>query len=225
MASPEEFLANLFSSLGPVGAVLTLYLIFVLDATLFPALPPLFIVIFYTAYAPVIGPVPWGITLVSVAVAGEVSGNLLLYLVVRRFLVDPSRMPKRIERLMAGWVHFLVVSDERVILLNRIAPVVPLVGAFIAVMRWDLRRSLAYVALGAAGYYAVVVALVGLLGVVLSRTEATVAAIVLVTLIVGISFAAAQLRRRRILRSPLTAGQDGPEAADPSGPPRPPRTG
>lgn len=222
MASPDEFLASLFSSLGPVGAVLALYLIFVLDATLFPALPPLFIVIFYTAYAHVIGPLPWGITLVSVAVAGEVTGNLLLYVAVRRFLVDPRRMPKRIERLMAGWVQFLVVSDERVILLNRIAPVVPLVGAFIAVMRWNLRRSLAYVALGAAAYYAVVVALVGLLGVVLSRTEATIAAIVLVLLIVGISFAAAQLRRRRIFRSPSTVGNREPGAVDPTRPPRPP---
>jgi membrane protein YqaA with SNARE-associated domain len=222
MASVDEFLAGLFSSLGPAGAIIALYLIFLLDATLFPALPPLFIVLFYTAYAGVIGPVPWAVTLVAIAVAGEVSGNFLLWLVVRRLLVRPNRMPKRIERLMAGWVNFLVVSDERVILLNRIAPVVPLVGAFIAVMRWDLRRSLAYVALGAAAYYAVVVALVAVLGVVLSRTEATIAAILFVLAIIGISFAASHVRRRRILTRPSTAGTDGPPARGPAGPSRPP---
>src|SRR5207249_9507820 len=38
---------------------------------------------------------------------------------------------------------FLGVPDERAILLNRIAPVVPFVGAFIATLRWNYRRSMA----------------------------------------------------------------------------------
>jgi len=222
MASVGDVLAGLFALLGPVGAVLALYLIFVLDATLFPALPPLFIVLFFTSYAGVFGPVTWGVILVAIAVAGEVSGNLLLYFVVRRGLVAPSRMPKRIERLMAGWVNFLVVSDERVILLNRIAPVVPLVGAFIAVMRWDLRRSLAYVAVGAVAYYALLVALVGALGIVLSPSQATITAIGLVVAIIGMSFAASYTRRRRILSRTSAARTDGPRAGGPSGPSGPP---
>jgi len=218
MASVGEFLGALFAFLGPAGAVLALYLIFVLDAALFPALPELFIVVFFAAYAGIVDPVTWGLVLVAVAAAGEVTGNLLLYLVVRRGLVAPNRMPKRIERLMAGWVKFLVVSDERVILVNRIAPVVPLVGAFIAVMRWDLSRSLAYIAIGAIVKYAFLLALIGALGVVLSPAQATIATIGLVVAIVGVSLAVSYVRRRRILSRTSAARTDDPRAGGPSGP-------
>jgi len=218
MASVGDFLAALFAFLGPAGALLALYLIFVLDAALFPALPEIFIVVFFTAYAGVVDPFTWGALLVAIAAAGEVTGNLLLYLVVRRGLVAPDRMPKRIERLMAGWINFLVVRDERVILVNRIAPVVPLVGAFIAVMRWDPRRSLAYVAVGAIAKYAFLVALVAVLGVVLSPAAATIAAIALVVAVVGISLAASYVRRRRIISRSAVARTDGPRPGGPSGP-------
>ena len=40
------------------------------------------------------------------------------------------------------------VSDERIILVNRVVPVVPLMGAFIATMKWDPRKSLFYVFIG-----------------------------------------------------------------------------
>ncbi len=218
MASVGDILAALFAFLGPAGAVLALYLIFVLDAALLPALPELFIVVFFTAYAGVVAPVTWGSLLVATAIAGELSGNLLLYLVVRRGLIAPDRMPKRVERLMAGWVNFLVVSDERVILLNRIAPVVPLVGAFIAVMKWDLRRSMVYVAIGAAVKYSVLLALVGALGLVLSPAQTPIAAISLVVAIIGISLAASHARRRRILSRTAAARTDRPREGGPSGP-------
>ena len=218
MASVGDFLSALFAFLGPGGALLALYLIFVLDAALFPALPEIFAVVFYTAYAAVVGPVTWGALLVAIAATGEVTGNLLLYLVVRRGLVAPDRMPKRIERLMAGWINFLVVRDERVILVNRIAPVVPLVGAFIAVMRWNLGRSLAYVAIGAIVKYAFLIALVGALGVVLSPAATTIVAVVLVLAIVGISVGVSYVRRRRILSRTAAARTDGPRPGGPSGP-------
>lgn len=213
MAGVGDFLAALFAALGPGGAVVALYLIFVADAALVPALPEVFVVLFYTAYQGPLDPLWWAATLCLTAMAGEATGNSLLYLAVRRAIVVKGRMPKRVERLMKAWVDFLVVSDERVILLNRVAPVVPMVGAFIAVLRWDVRLSLAYVVLGAAAKYAALLALAGWLGVVFDPSTARLVTVLLVLGIVGVSVAAAQVRRRRILSRTAggrTGGPPGP---------------
>ena len=217
MAGVGDFLAALFAFLGPAGAVLALYLIFVVDAAVFPALPELFVVVFFVAYEGPIDPLAWAVALCATAMAGEATGNSLLYLVVRR-AVATNRMPKRVKRLMAKWVNFLVVSDERVILLNRIAPVVPMVGAFIAVMRWNLRRSLAYVVVGAGAKYAALLALAGGLGIVMSPAQSRIAAVVLVLGIVAVSLAAARVRRRRILSRTAGGRRGGPPGTGPSGP-------
>ncbi len=215
MAGVGDILAALFSGLGPVGAVFALYAIFVVDAALLPALPEVFIVLFFTAYEGPLDPLTWGIALCLTAMAGEATGNSLLYLLVRRALVAKNRMPKRIARLMASWVNFLVVSDERVILLNRIVPVVPMVGAFIAVLHWDVRRSLAYVLAGAGAKYAALLALAGWLGVVLDPSVSRAVTIILVLAIVAISLAAAHIRRRRLLSRTAGGHTGGPPGSVP----------
>src|SRR2546422_796322 len=48
MASLDDLLAALFASLGPIGSLVTLLLIFAVDAALFPALPEAWILITYT---------------------------------------------------------------------------------------------------------------------------------------------------------------------------------
>src|SRR5881397_701569 len=60
MASLDELLTSLFGSLGPVGSLVILVIIFALDAALFPALPEVWIVVTYT-YRPteMLGPVAW----------------------------------------------------------------------------------------------------------------------------------------------------------------------
>src|SRR3989442_957695 len=82
------------------------------------------------------------------AVAGEATGNSLLYWFVNRALVRTGRMPPRIEKLMARWMKFLIIHDERIILLNRVFPVVPFVGAFMAALKWNYPRSLAVIIIG-----------------------------------------------------------------------------
>src|SRR5256885_9098069 len=71
MASPDELLTALFGSLGPVGSLVILVIIFALDAALFPALPEVWIVVTYT-YRPteMLGPVAWAGLLLAMAVAG-----------------------------------------------------------------------------------------------------------------------------------------------------------
>src|SRR5207245_9331662 len=86
-----------FGSLGPVGSLVILVIIFALDAALFPALPEVWIVVTYT-YRPaeMLGPVAWAGLLLAMAVVGGILGTSLLYVPVRRRVV--------LRRGMPGWL-------------------------------------------------------------------------------------------------------------------------
>ncbi len=197
MASLDEFFAALFGSLGPVGSLLALLLIFAADAALFPALPEAWIVVTYTYRPEVTDPLVWTALLLGTAVVGDVLGTTALYAVVRRVLVEGRRMPGWLERGMQRWTGFLLVRDERVILLNRLAPVVPFVGAFIATLRWDYRRSIAYVAAGGVAKYAVLLFVVFAVGVAYDVGTARWITLGLVVAVVALSFVGSYLVRRR----------------------------
>ncbi len=198
MASLDEFLAALFASLGPVGSLLALLMIFAVDAALFPALPEAWIVVTYTYRPEVLDPMPWAVLLLAVAVGGDLLGTSVLYAVVRRVLVQGRRMPLWLERAMKRWTDFLVVRDERVILINRIAPVVPFVGAFIAALKWDYRRSMGYVAVGGLLKYAVLLFIVFAIGIAYDVGVARTVTLVLVVLVVLVSFVASWAYRRTV---------------------------
>src|SRR5439155_1644239 len=72
MASLDELLTALFGSLGPVGSLLILLIVFALDAALFPALPEVWIVLTYTYRPEPLGPIAWAGLLLAMAVAGDV---------------------------------------------------------------------------------------------------------------------------------------------------------
>jgi membrane protein YqaA with SNARE-associated domain len=197
MASLDEFLAALFASLGPVGSLLALLLIFALDAALFPALPEVWIVVTYTYRPEVLDPLLWAALLLGVGIAGDVLGTTFLYLMVRRVLIRGRRMPGWLERGMKRWTTFLVVRDERLILLNRVAPVIPFVGAFIATLGWDYRRSLAYVAVGGLAKYAILLFVVFAIGVAYNPSTARWITLGVVVVVVAVSVLASSLYRRR----------------------------
>ena len=199
MASLDELLTSLFGSLGPVGSLVILVIIFALDAALFPALPEVWIVVTYT-YRPteMLGPVAWAGLLLAMAVAGDVLGTSLLYVAVRRWVVQRRRMPRWLERAMKKWTGFLLVQDERVIVMNRVVPVIPMVGAFIAALGWDYRRSMAYVAIGGLAKYAILLYVVFAIGLAYDVATARWITLALVGVVVGLSFVVSWLRRRRI---------------------------
>ena len=123
-----------------------MYLIFVVDASVIFTLPEVFVVLFFSLHSLYgLPPVVWAMALLVMAVTGEATGNTLLYWFVKRLLVRTGRMPKRIETLMRRWMNFLILHDERIILLNRVIPVVPFVGAFIAALKWNYPKSLAFI--------------------------------------------------------------------------------
>ena len=175
-------LLHYFGGFGPVGLVVFLFIVLFADAMLIPTLPELFVMAFY-ANSPTLA---WGLLLLAVVCSAELTSNATLYLVVRRF-----GLPAPLERRMKQWVHFLAVSDERAILVNRVAPVVPFMGAFIATMKWDPRKSLLYVFVGALVKYSVLIALVDVLFEVFEGptarnfTLAAIAAVVVLSFIQG----------------------------------------
>ncbi|MGQ0797403.1 MAG: hypothetical protein ACT4OI_06035 [Methanobacteriota archaeon] len=202
MASVDELLGGLFAFLGLPGIVLGLFVVFVVDAALFPLLPELAIVLAFSFLPSGLDPFAWAVALLAAAVAGEAVGNATLYVIVHRALINRGRMPAMIERAMRRWIDFLVVRDERIILVNRVAPVVPLVGAFIATCGWDVRKSLAYVVGGAAGKYALLLALSGFLGVAYDPIVARWVTVAFVVGIVAVSLVASVVVRRRVRAPP-----------------------
>src|SRR2546426_2557226 len=148
--------------MGVAGALAAMYLIFVVDATVIPTLPEVFVVGFFYLHGQFgLPPFVWAVGLLAMAVAGEATGNSLLYWFVNRALVRTGRMPPRIEKLMARWMKFLIIHDERIILLNRVFPVVPFVGAFMAALKWNYPRSLAFIIIGGGAQYSALLLLLG----------------------------------------------------------------
>ncbi len=199
MASLGEWLSGLFAFLGPTGTLLALFLVFVVDAALFPTLPELFFVLSFTFRIASWDPASWALLLLAMAVAGEATGNTIMYLWVRKLIVDRGHMPERLARIMKGWTQFLVVRDERIILINRIAPVLPLVGAFIATLGWSYPRSMGYIVTGALAKYTVLLALVAWLGVAYNRDAATLITVVAILAVVAASLLLSVVYRRRAL--------------------------
>lgn len=195
-----DWIGVALSVLGPMGLLTAMFLIFLVDAAVFPALPELFIVAFYFAltdtwaWSPALAVV----ALLPLALAGDLAGNALLYGLVRR-MKESGRLPQFVARAMKKWTSFLAVSDERLILMNRIAPAVPLTGAFIAVCGWSLRRSLAYVVVGGAAKYVFLLVLVIGLGVAFDPGTARLVSLAAVIVLIAASFIAGWYRRQRMV--------------------------
>jgi membrane protein YqaA with SNARE-associated domain len=202
MASVADWLYGLFAFLGPAGTLVALFFVFVIDAAVIPALPELAVVLSYLYRTPGTEPLSWALLLLVMAVAGEVVGNTVMFLWVRKLVVDRGHLPKVVDRMMKGWTKLLLVRDERIILVNRIAPVVPFVGAFIAVVGWSFPKSLAYIVLGAAAKYALLLLLVGYLGVVYDPSTATLLTVGAVIILVVVSVLASIIIRRRMAAPP-----------------------
>lgn len=198
---------NFFSGLGPAGMVIALLLIFIVDATIFPALPELFAVIIFLSEPTLTW--QWGITVIFIAIVGEVIGNSILY-----FIVKKARIPKRLEKVMNKYVNFLLVKDEKIILVQRIAPVIPFVGAFIAACKWSYRKSMAYIVSGGLAKYSFLLVLVGAFNVMWTRELATIVTIVMVVIMIVLSVIASFIYRKKKMK-PLQdeASQEGDEVS------------
>jgi hypothetical protein len=186
---------DFFSSFGLLGMVLTLYILSILDSVALPTLPDIFAIFIF------LGDVSWdwGLIVLAVAILGDITGDSLLYVFVKKV-----KVPGKVEKFSKKYVEFLVVSDERLILLNRIAPVMPFTGAFIAMLEWNYRKSMFYIFIGGIAKYGGLFILVGMFNVMWTEGTAQFVSIIMVLATVAISLAASYLYRKNKMKSANT---------------------
>ncbi|MDR3206029.1 MAG: hypothetical protein LBT41_02895 [Candidatus Methanoplasma sp.] len=182
-----EWIYGVFGN-NELGVLLCIFLIFFIDAVLFPTLPELFFAM-GIMYRP---DVFFGAELLIAAIAAEVLGTLALYMVVSRI-----KIPARIERIVGRYVGFLVMGDERLLLLNRIAPMIPFAGAFISIMKWDIKRSLVYVVAGCILKYGAIAVLSGFFYSYFSSGVAQTVTIAMIVVVIAASIASSLIMSKR----------------------------
>jgi membrane protein DedA with SNARE-associated domain len=144
-----EDIINMFASLGDLGMLLAMTLIIWIDGTAFPTLPEVWMVFLYGVHPDSFA---WGAALVLTASAASLLGNFTLYA-----LVKVAKLPTWVQKKMKQYTNFLIVKDEKLLLLNRLAPIVPYTGAFIAVCNWDVRKCATYIFASALVKFSIIV--------------------------------------------------------------------
>ena len=182
----------MYDVLGPDSAILVIlfiFLIFFLDALVFPTLPELFFIIGFMYDPSLI----FGVELLMAAVVAEIAGITLLY-----YVVEHIRVPERIKKIADRYVKFLVCSDERMLLVNRVAPMIPFAGAFISLIDgWKLSRSLFYVVLGCLLKYGIIMLMSNFFFEYFSSGDAQLYTIILIIVVIAVSMAAAFLKKKK----------------------------
>lgn len=184
-----DWLYDVFDGLTPEFVVLFIFLLFLLDAILVPTLPEVFFVLgFHNTPTPL-----FGCLLLLVAILGELVGIFSLYYVVKNV-----RVPAKVARVAEKYINFLLVSDEKALLINRIAPMIPFAGAFIALLpRWRPRVCAVYIVTGCIAKYGLILLASGFFITYLGGRTAQTVTIVFVIAIIIISFIASYIRKKR----------------------------
>ncbi|WP_400207488.1 hypothetical protein [Methanomethylophilus alvi] len=177
-----QIIYDLFGDNGDLGVLLCIFLIFLLDALLVPTLPELFFILGFMAGAEHNTPIVFGCELLLVAILAELIGILSLYYVVKHI-----RIPKKIEKLVDTYTKFLVMGDERLLLLNRIAPMIPFAGAFIAIAKWDLKKSMFYIVLGCVLKYGIIMLLSNMFLDFFNSDQAQLFMIIMIVVVIAVS--------------------------------------
>jgi len=181
---------NFFGEFGAAGMLLALYTIFLIDSMIFPALPDFFLLVIYSTNP---HDTTWGIMLLIIAVFASFSGNSILYFVVKKY--SP---PHFIKNLMVKYSNMLIIKDEKILLINRIAPVLPYTGAFIAVNNWDYRKAITYIVVGAVLKFGFLLLLSGIFYHLFEKGIAEKATFLLIAITISISVIASYIEKRRL---------------------------
>ena len=184
-----DWLFGLFDGLGDPGVLLCIMILFFIDAVVFPTLPEVFFLLGFDQEPTIM----FGCELLAVAVIGELAGIYLLYFVMKKI-----RVPTRVSRIAEKYIDFLVVSDERIILVNRIAPMIPFLGAFIALIKsWDPRKCAFYIVLGCVLKYGIIMLASNFFYSYFGSDTAQTVMLVAIIAIIVISFVASYVRKKR----------------------------
>ncbi len=182
-------LINFFQGFGLAGFIVALFFIFLVDSMIFPSLPELFFLIAF-----LLNPsFQWGVFLLFIALFGIFCGNTLLYLMAKK-----ARIPNFIKEIMRKYSSMLLLGDERLLFLNNIAPVLPYTGAFMAVNKWNYKKSMLYLQAGAALKFSILLFLSSSFYILFKEGIARKATLVLIFVTIAISFSLSYFRKRKM---------------------------
>ncbi len=184
-----DWLFSLFDGLGPEWVLLCICLLFLLDAILIPTLPEVFFIMGFDRQPTVL----FGGELLLAAIIGELIGIFSLYYVVKHI-----RVPKRISKIADKYVNFLIISDEKALLMNRIAPMIPFAGAFIALIEsWDPKKCMFYIVTGCILKYGAILLASGFFYTFFTGRMAQQVMLVFIIAVIVVSFIASYVKKKR----------------------------
>ena len=178
-----------FGPYGAIGVIIVIFLIFYIDAVFFPTLPEIFFIIGF-----MYDPTPmWGLAILVTASLAEAVGLSTLYYIVERIGV-----PERIKNIADKYADFLIVSDEKMLLVNRIAPMLPFAGAFVSLIHsWTLKRALIYNFIGCYLKYGIILLFANFFYSYFGSEEAQLYTIIFVIVVMVLSIIASVIKKRK----------------------------
>ena len=183
------WMMDIFGPYGAWGILLVLFLIFYIDAVFFPTLPEIFFIVGF-----MYDPTPiWGITILIVVSLAEASGLCTLY-----YIVEKIGVPERIKNIADKYADFLIVSDEKMLLVNRVAPMLPFAGAFVSLIHsWTLKRALVYNFIGCYLKYGIILLFANFFYSYFGSQEAQWYTIAFVLIVMVLSIIASIYKKRK----------------------------
>ena len=180
---------GVFGPYGYIGILVFIFLLFYIDSLIFPTLPEVFFILSF-----MYDPTPyWGMILLLVGAVAEFAGVTSLYLVVERI-----RVPERIRSVADKYSKFLILNDERMILVHRVAPVMPFTGAFISLIEsWEIKRAWFYLILGYVLKYGAILLFANFFFAFFSGPQAEVLSIVMIIIVMAVSLFMAYRKKKR----------------------------
>jgi hypothetical protein len=174
--------------LGTEGLLFCVFILFFIDAIVFPTLPELFAVIIFMVQPTV----PFALLVLGTIAAAELLGTSVLFLVIKNV-----KIPKRIRAAADKYCGMLFVKNEKIVLLNRVAPVLPFMGAFAAICNWNMRKVLTYTFAGGMLKYGAILAMSSLFFAYMSTGMAETVTMGLVIGVIVISLALSVIKNRK----------------------------
>jgi len=129
-----------FSSYGPAGMLVGLLIVVFVDAIVIPLGPELLAIAMFSTNMDL----GWAILIVAVVAIAQVGGTSFLYYVGKHTRL----LPKYVKKMMIKYKSALFIKDEKIVFVNCFVPVLPFLGAFMAVSKWNYWKAMSFVVLG-----------------------------------------------------------------------------
>ncbi|MHA2281195.1 MAG: hypothetical protein ACXAC5_10115 [Promethearchaeota archaeon] len=171
------------------------FLIFYLDSMVLTILPEILILTFVGAKPDEFTTFIWLFLLLCMANIGDVAGNYTVYLLFKRVKRYHNWVHDKLQR----YVGMLVLKDEKLILLNRVAPALPMCGAFMAACNWSVKKSLFYIYIGGVIKYSIILFFFGFLSFIYPEETALWITLISVGVFLVISFFLGKREQKRLL--------------------------